>query len=85
MQLLSGSSSTDQTLCENEELPLTILYEFGGGATSARVTGLPPGIDWSKNGNKILYLAHQLWMFLHQVQVMNLHIQLKQQKFMFTS
>jgi len=53
LERLSSLLSKDQTLCEDEELPLTILYEFGGGATSARVTGLPPGIDWSINGNKI--------------------------------
>ena len=54
LQLLSGSSSTDQTLCENEALPFSISYEFGGGATSARVLGLPPGINWSITDNVIL-------------------------------
>ena len=30
LQLISGSSSRNQTLCEGEELPLPISYEFGG-------------------------------------------------------
>ena len=45
LQLLSGSSSVDQTLCEGEVLEFPISYEFGGGALSARVLGLPPGVQ----------------------------------------
>ena len=77
LERLSSLLSKDQTLCEDEELPLTILYEFGGGATSARVTGLPPELTGLLTEIKLLFLAHQLWMF-PQLQVMNLHIQLKQ-------
>ena len=53
LQLLSGSSSVDQTLCEGEVLEFPISYEFGGGALSARVLGLPPGINWSILDNRI--------------------------------
>ena len=42
LQLLSGSSSLNQTFCEGEELPFPVSYEFGGGALAARVLGLPP-------------------------------------------
>ena len=75
---ISSLLSIDQTLCEFEELPLTILYEFGGGATSARVTGLPRELTGQKM-EIVLYLVHQLLMFPHHpVPVTNLHTQLKQ-------
>ena len=54
LQLISGSSSRNQTLCEGEELPLPISYEFGGGAIAARVLGLPPGLNWSITDNRII-------------------------------
>ena len=53
LKLLSGSTSTNQNICEGLELPLDIIYEFGGGANSARVLGLPPGIGWTITGNLI--------------------------------
>ena len=53
LQLLSGSSSVNQTFCEGEELPFPISYEFGGGALAARVLGLPPGLNWSITDNRI--------------------------------
>ncbi|MGB1941221.1 MAG: hypothetical protein ACPHOD_01045, partial [Flavobacteriaceae bacterium] len=53
LQPVSGSSSVNRTLCEGEELILPISYEFGGGALSARVLGLPPGINWSILDNRI--------------------------------
>ena len=54
LQLISGSSSRNQTLCEGEDLPLPISYEFGGGALAARVLGLPPGLNWSITDNRII-------------------------------
>jgi hypothetical protein len=54
LQLISGSSSRNQTLCEGEELPLPISYEFGGGAIAARVIGLPPGLNGSIIDNRII-------------------------------
>ena len=53
LQLLSGSSSLNQTFCEGEELPFPVSYEFGGGALAARVLGLPPGLNWSITDNRI--------------------------------
>jgi hypothetical protein len=53
LQPVSGSSSVNRTLCEGEELTFPISYEFGGGALSARVLGLPPGINWSILDNRI--------------------------------
>ena len=53
LQLLSGSSSVNQTFCEGEELPFPVSYEFGGGALAARVLGLPPGLNWSITDNRI--------------------------------
>ena len=53
LQPVSGSSSVNRTLCEGEELIFPISYEFGGGALSARVLGLPPGINWSILDNRI--------------------------------
>jgi hypothetical protein len=53
LQLLSGSSSMNQTFCEGEELQFPISFEFGGGAVAARVLGLPPGINWSIAGNQV--------------------------------
>ena len=58
LMLLSGSSSTNQSLCEGEALPQTIRYEFGGGATSARViTGLPTGMSWDILPGNILEIS----------------------------
>ena len=55
LKLLSGSSGTNQSLCEGEELPQNITYEFGGGADSVRVLGLPTGINYTLDSiNKIL-------------------------------
>ena len=53
LQLLSGSSSVDQSFCETDDLPLPIIYEFGEGASSARALGLPPGLNWSVSGNRL--------------------------------
>ena len=53
LKLLSGSTSTNQSLCEGLELSQDIVYEFSGGANSARVLGLPPGIGWTVTGNVI--------------------------------
>ena len=53
LKLLSGSTSTSQNICEGAALPLDVVYEFGGGANSARVLGLPPGIGWIITGNVI--------------------------------
>ena len=51
LKLLSGTNSTDQIICEGGVLPLNVVYEFGGAANSARVTGLPQGIGWVITGN----------------------------------
>ena len=53
LQLLSGSSSVNQTICEGEDLPFPISYEFSGGAVSARVLGLPTGINYTITDNRI--------------------------------
>jgi hypothetical protein len=58
LKLLSSSSSTNQSLCEGDELPLNIIYEFGGGADSIRVLGLPNGINYTLDSiNKILTIS----------------------------
>ncbi|NCF42311.1 MAG: hypothetical protein GWP32_05395 [Bacteroidetes bacterium] len=57
LKLLSSSSSTNQILCEGDELPVNIIYEFGGGADSIRVLGLPNGINYTLDSNKILTIS----------------------------
>ena len=54
LNLVSGSSTASQELCEGNALPADIIYEFGGGATSAEVIGLDgTGFDWIVSGNKL--------------------------------
>ena len=52
LELISSPLTAQQTFCEGEPLPDIIRYEFGGGATSARVLGnLPTGITWNVSSN----------------------------------
>ena len=52
LELISSPLTAHITFCEGEPLPDIIRYEFGGGATSARVLGnLPTGITWSVSSN----------------------------------
>lgn len=48
--LTSLPATSNQTVCTGAAL-LPIQYTFGGGATSATVTGLPAGITAATNGN----------------------------------
>ena len=45
LNLLSSSSSTQQKICEGQPME-EIVFEFGGGAYSAEVNGLPTGLEW---------------------------------------
>lgn len=54
LNLLSGG--TNQSLCEGDEI-MPITYEFGGGADSIRVLGLPNGINYTLDSNKILTIS----------------------------
>lgn len=47
LRRLSSYSSTQQKICEGLPMVSEIIYEFGGGASSAEVIGLPPGLDWN--------------------------------------
>ena len=49
LRRLSSYSSTQQKICEGQPMASNIIYEFGGGASSAEVIGLPPGLDWDIN------------------------------------
>ncbi len=54
LNLVSGSSTASQELCEGNALSADVIYEFGGGATSAEVIGLDgTGFDWIVSGNKL--------------------------------
>ena len=57
LTLLSGSSSTLQSVCESQTLAFDITYQFGGGATSARAYGLPPGLNWQIESGNILRIS----------------------------
>ena len=58
LDLISPQQTASQSLCEGEALPQTIRYEFGGGATSARVLGnLPTGISWDILPGNILEIS----------------------------
>lgn len=57
LKLLSGSANRNQSLCEGDEI-MPITYEFGGGADSVRVLGLPPGINYTlDSSNKTLTIS----------------------------
>ena len=47
LRRLSSYSSTQQKICEGQPMASDIIYEFDGGASSAEVIGLPPGLDWN--------------------------------------
>ncbi len=48
----SAAATTNQTLCEGVAItPIT--YTFGGGATGANVSGLPPGVSRVVVGNNV--------------------------------
>jgi len=52
LTLISAPSTTNQTLCWNA--PTTdIVYQIGGGATGAHVSGLPPGVTTSVIGSVV--------------------------------
>lgn len=52
LTLISAPSTTNQTLCWNT--PITdIVYQIGGGATGANVSGLPPGVTTSVQGSVV--------------------------------
>jgi hypothetical protein len=54
LNLSSGSSTSSQEFCEGIPLPNDIIYDFGGGATSAKVIGLDnTGLNWSVIGNQL--------------------------------
>jgi hypothetical protein len=55
LNLISGSNTATQEICEQTPLPYDIVYAFGGGATSAQVFGLNnTGLNWIINGNQVV-------------------------------
>ena len=57
LKLLSGSANRNQSLCEGDQI-MPITYEFGGGADSVRVLGLPTGINYTlDSSNKTLTIS----------------------------
>ena len=54
LNLSSGSTTASQAFCEGTALPNDIIYDFGGGATSAKVIGLDnTGLNWIVTGNQL--------------------------------
>jgi hypothetical protein len=54
LNLSSGSTTASQEFCEGTPLPNNIIYDFGGGATSAKVVGLDnTGLNWIVIGNQL--------------------------------
>lgn len=55
LNLSSGSTTASQEFCEGTPLPNDIIYDFGGGATSAKVVGLQnTGLNWVVVGNQLI-------------------------------
>ncbi|TRV23048.1 MAG: hypothetical protein EWV88_12400, partial [Microcystis wesenbergii Mw_MB_S_20031200_S109D] len=52
LTLTSAVSTTSQTLCTNSPIS-TITYTFGGSATGATVSGLPPGVTATVSGSTV--------------------------------
>ncbi len=48
----SAAGTDAQELCRNSAIT-DIIYDFGGSATGATVTGLPAGVTWSVTGNRV--------------------------------
>ena len=58
LSLISSPSTTSQSFCEGDSLPEPIRYQFGGGASSARLlTGLPNGMSWDILPGNILEIS----------------------------
>ena len=54
LNLSSGSTTASQEFCEGTALPNDIIYDLGGGATSAKVVGLDStGLNWIVTGNQL--------------------------------
>jgi len=52
VKLISHLKTQNQLVCGTTPLE-KIQYQLNDGATSVDVTGLPPGVDWTKNGNYV--------------------------------
>ena len=52
LTLISPPQTTNQTLCNNSPIS-NIVYDFGGSASGATVTGLPTGITATVNGSSL--------------------------------
>ncbi|TRV25673.1 MAG: hypothetical protein EWV88_07515, partial [Microcystis wesenbergii Mw_MB_S_20031200_S109D] len=51
--LTSAAATSNQTVCDNVAIS-NIAYTFGGSATGATVTGLPPGVTAAVSGNTLV-------------------------------
>jgi len=46
LSLISAVGTDSQVICEGDSIN-NIIYQFSGGATSANITGLPPGVSFA--------------------------------------
>ena len=67
LDLISTFITTSQNICYQEEIE-EIVYTFGGGADSARVDGLPRGIDYRIENDRLIIfgsLEQQVYCCFH--------------------